>query len=227
MDKKQKVTDKVAKLLRQAEDVAGTPEESVFQAKAFELLAKYGLDMAQVDAKRANLDISDMPDAIQWAANLTGTYQSAQLLLLNGIARALHCRCVCTRTNSSYVVNVFGMERHIERVKFLWGILQPQMMRQVKLAHPGYYGGGVKSYRRAWIAGFANTIGQRVREQEDKAVTAAGALVLYKGDSQRAEAALQKAFPEARDKRQSNYNRSGWEAGAAAGRSAQFNRAIA
>lgn len=40
----EKLKSKVAKLLRQAEDVAGTPEEAVFQAKAFELMAKYGID---------------------------------------------------------------------------------------------------------------------------------------------------------------------------------------
>ena len=33
---KTSMQDKVAKLLRQAEDVVGTPEEAVFQAKAFE-----------------------------------------------------------------------------------------------------------------------------------------------------------------------------------------------
>jgi len=47
IDHKSKIADKVGKLLRQAEDVAGTPEEQVFLAKAFELMAKYGIDESE------------------------------------------------------------------------------------------------------------------------------------------------------------------------------------
>ncbi|AZS12046.1 immunity repressor [Mycobacterium phage Zetzy] len=57
-----KMQKQVAKLLRHAEDVVGTPEEAVFMAKAFELIAKYGLDMASIQADKQGLDTSDMPD---------------------------------------------------------------------------------------------------------------------------------------------------------------------
>ncbi|AXH47972.1 hypothetical protein SEA_MISOMONSTER_80 [Mycobacterium phage Misomonster] len=63
-----KMQKQVAKLLRHAEDVVGTPEEAVFMAKAFELIAKYGLDMASIQADKQGLDTSDMPDAIKWSA---------------------------------------------------------------------------------------------------------------------------------------------------------------
>ncbi|AOQ28200.1 hypothetical protein SEA_DUDELITTLE_82 [Mycobacterium phage DudeLittle] len=245
-----KMQDKVAKLLRQAEDVTGTPEEAVFQAKAFELMAKYGIEMAQVEATKAGLDMTELPDAIKWDAVVSGKYVAQQALLLHGIARALHCKTVYTTIGGtkSQRVYVFGMERHIERVKFLWEILRPQMLRLVEEVRPetmhhrtkydwrtGEYrtvsgAGQVKSYRRAWIAGFAQTIGDRVRTEESKAVESAGggALVLYRDDKARASAALTKAFPRVRTTRSNtSYNSSGYAHGQRDGRNASMQRSLA
>ncbi|AXC35181.1 hypothetical protein SEA_PHRANNY_76 [Mycobacterium phage Phranny] len=74
-----KMQKQVAKLLRHAEDVVGTPEEAVFMAKAFELIAKYGLDMASIEADKQGLDTSDMPDAIKWSARIDGKYTAQQV----------------------------------------------------------------------------------------------------------------------------------------------------
>lgn len=248
--KTKKMQDKVAKLLRQAEDVAGTPEEAVFQAKAFELISKYGLEMAQVQATKEGLDISELPDAIKWQVLVTGKYVAQQALLLHGIARALHCKTVYTNIGgtTSQRVYVFGVERHVERVQFLWEILRPQMLRLVEKVRPevvhqrtkydwrtGEYrkvstAGQTKSYRRAWIAGFAQTIGDRVRAEENKAVEGAGggALVLYKSDENRAAVALREAFPRTRSARQTtHYNQSGYAHGQRDGRNAAMQRSIA
>ncbi|QCG76936.1 hypothetical protein SEA_XIANYUE_83 [Mycobacterium phage XianYue] len=245
-----KMQSRVAKLLRQAEDVTGTPEEAVFQAKAFELMAKYGIEMAQVEATKAGLDMTELPDAIKWDATVSGKYVAQQALLLHGIARALHCKTVYTTIGGtkSQRVYVFGMERHVERVKFLWDILRPQMLRLVEEVRPevvnvrrkydwqtGEYrtvsgAGQVKSYRRAWIAGFAQTIGERVRAEESKALENAGggALVLYRDDKARAQAALTKAFPRVRNTRSNtHYNQSGYAHGQRDGRNAAMQRSIA
>ncbi|UJD21012.1 hypothetical protein SEA_HARRYHOUDINI_84 [Mycobacterium phage HarryHoudini] len=245
-----KMQSRVAKLLRQAEDVTGTPEEAVFQAKAFELMAKYGIEMAQVEATKAGLDMTEMPDAIQWRATVSGKYVAQQALLLHGIARALHCKTVYTNVGGTkdQLVYVFGMERHIDRVKFLWEILRPQMLRLVEEVRPetmhhrtkydwrtGTYktvsgAGQVKSYRRAWIAGFAQTIGERVRAEESKAVESAGggALVLYRDDKARAQAELARVFPRVRTTRSNtSYNSSGYAHGQRDGRNASMQRSLA
>ncbi|AIS73847.1 hypothetical protein SEA_SEMPERFI_84 [Mycobacterium phage SemperFi] len=245
-----KMQSRVAKLLRQAEDVVGTPEEAVFQAKAFELMAKYGIEMAQVEATKAGLDMTEMPDAIKWEATVSGKYVAQQALLLHGIARALHCKTVYTTIGGtkSQRVYVFGMQRHVERVQFLWDILRPQMLRLVNEVRPetmhqrtkydwrtGEYrtvsgAGQVKSYRRAWIAGFAQTIGDRVRAEESKAVESAGggALVLYRDDKARAQQALTKAFPRVRVTRSNtSYNSSGYAHGQRDGRNASMQRSLA
>lgn len=227
-DKRQRMADKVAKLLRQAEDVTGTPEESVFQAKAFEILAKYGIDQAMIDASRAGIDASSLPaDAIKWSAQITGTYASAQAMLINSIARALHCRCVYS-TSGGHVVHVFGMPNHIDRVRMLWDILQPQMVRMSSQVRPEW-GTHVRRYRRAWIAGFASTIGSRVREQETKAVeeaSSSGALVLYRGDVQRAEVALRDVYPRTTRSSRSSFDTSGYRHGQRDGQSASMSHAI-
>lgn len=252
-NKRAKVTEKVAKLLRQAEDVAGTPEEGVFQARAFEIVAKYGLDMAQIHARKDGLDISELPGAIEWSVFVQGKYQSAQALLLHGMARALHCHTVYSNSGGTYHVWVYGVPHHIERLQFLWEMLRPQMVRLVENVRPAtdyqrvqeQYGfidgrfrvstrvvkdaGRLKTYRRSWLAGYAQTIESRIREQETIAIESVGgaAIVLYRGDEQRAEVAMQDAHPNLRRaKTRSRFDRDGYSHGQRDGSQAEFARAI-
>lgn len=247
MSKFSKMADKVAKLLRQAEDVVGTPEEAVFQAKAFELMAKYGLEMADIDSAKGGLNVSDPVDAIRLDIDLKGKYIAQQVLLLYAIARALHCRGVLIKGGKT--LSLFGVPRHIDRVQMLWSILGPQMLRLVETVRPdqalvgrqvydwrtGEYrqkgtAGQLRSYRRAWIAGFSQVVGERVTEQETKAVESAGggALVLYKTDVERAVLALREAFPStSRGRGSSRYNTSGYAHGQRDGRSASMAHSLA
>lgn len=89
-----KMQAKVAKLLRQAEDVAGTPEEAIFQARAFEIMSKYGLDEVEIAAIQQGLDVTKDPEAVTWSTNLVGKHRPQQMALLNQIATALHCETV-------------------------------------------------------------------------------------------------------------------------------------
>lgn len=247
MDKKAKMQDKVAKLLRQAEDVAGTPEEGVFQAKAFELISKYGIDMVEVEATKQGLDLSELPDPIRWEWTFEGKYIAQQALLLHGIILALHCKAVLARTSKGQTLIVYGMERHIERVDYLWSILRPQMLRLVETVRPaeGFSvrykydyrtgetkqkatSGQLKSYRRAWIAGFAEAVNRRISDAESKALEgSSGALVLYKGDAERAALALRKAFPRMGRVRRSSYDYNGYAHGQRDGRSASMQHSLA
>jgi hypothetical protein len=226
-DQRQKITEKVAKMLRQAESVAGTPEEGVFQARAFELLAKYGIDITTVQAARQGLD--QPADAIMWEALMKGKYEHAQMLLLTTIARALHCSCLYRTSKIKQIfVQVYGMPYHIERVQMLWDIIAPQVKRQATsvTAPPG---SNTMRYRRAYIAGFANAVGMRLREQEAKAVEHAGggALVLYRSDGERAEQALRAANPRLRAAKSASFDYSGYAHGQRDGRNAEMQRGIA
>lgn len=247
-----KLKDKIAKLLRQAEDVAGTPEEAVFQAKAFELMAKYGIEQAQVDAAKRGLDVSDLRDAIKWTAVIEGQYAQAQLMLLHNLALALHSKTVYTKTrDGDFVMFVYGVPAHIERIQMLWEILQPQMMRLVKTVRPDYDlgtmkrrynyethefetyrssgSGKLKSYRRSWIAGFGSAVGERLRQQEAKALgsDSSGALVLFRGDAEKAAVALREEHPLTRNARSSRVDYNGYAHGQRDGRTASFNHSLA
>ena len=248
-----KLKEKIAKLLRQAEDVVGTPEEAVFQAKAFELMAKYGIEQAQVDAAARGLDLSDLRNAIKWVVAIDGKYAQAQMLLLHNLAHALHSKTVYSKSRGyGLQMSVYGVADHIERIKVLWAILQPQMMRLVDQVRPeedlgGYKrvynydthesvlvrtsgAGRLRTYRRSWIAGFGSTIGDRLRTQENKALQEAesdGALVLFRGDTERAEIALREDHPRVRAARQSRIDYNGYAHGQRDGRSAAFNHSIA
>lgn len=248
----EKLREKVAKLLRQAEDVAGTPEEGVFQAKAFELMAKYGISEAAVSAAKEGLDTSDLRDAIQWIVKIEGSYASAQMLLLHNLATALHSRTVYTKNRQGdLVMYVYGVPTHIERIQMLWQILQPQMMRLVKTVKPDYDysslkrrynyqthefetvrspgSGYLKSYRRSWIAGFGEAVGSRLREQEIQALAAAetgSALALFTGDTERAEIALRREHPRLRSSKSSRVNGAGYSHGQRDGRNAAFNHSL-
>lgn len=248
-----KLRDKVAKLLRQAEDVAGTPEEGVFQAKAFELMAKYGIDQASVQAAKQGLDTSDLRDAIQWIVKIDGAYAQAQMLLLHNLAQALHSKTVYNKSRYTGELHmyVYGVPSHIERIQMLWAILQPQMMRLVKTVRPDFdYSGSkqvynydtgrfewkkahntgfLKSYRRSWIAGFGSAVGERLRTQEEKALEAdtSGALVLFKGDVERAELALRRDHPRLGVGKRSRINYEGYSHGQRDGRNATFNHSLA
>ena len=247
-----KLKDKIAKLLRQAEDVAGTPEEAVFQAKAFELMAKYGIEQAQVDAAKRGLDVSDLRDAIKWTVRIEGQYAQAQMLLLHNLALALHSKTVYTKTrDGDFVMFVYGVPTHIERIQMLWDILQPQMMRLVKTVRPDYDlgtmkrrynyqthefetyrasgAGKLKSYRRSWIAGFGSAVGARLREQESRALESdsSGALVLFRGDAEKADLALRQAHPRTSNARSSRVDYNGYAHGQRDGRNASFNHSLA
>lgn len=228
-----KLADKVAKLLRQAEDVAGTPEEGIFQARAFEIMAKYGIAEAMIRARRQGLDTAEIPGAIQHIIDITGKYANAQMLTLAGMGRALHCKGVYNGLNGGGIrLYLYGMPDHIERLKFLWPLLQPQALRMVEIVRPARdfaSNGDVTVYRRSWMAGFANAIESRIREQENKAVEGvSGAIVLYKTDEERAEDAVKLHHPNLRVGRRSErrMDYSGYINGQRDGRSTSFNREI-
>ncbi|AXH48857.1 hypothetical protein SEA_STEAMY_83 [Mycobacterium phage Steamy] len=250
MSKLAKMQEVVAKLLRQAEGAEGTPEGEVFQAKAFEVMAKYGIEQAQVEAAQRGMDTTAIPNAERWSWTFKGKYVAQQALLLNNIVTALHGKAVLStsRHTKEQTLIVFAVPRHLERIKFLWDILSPQMLRLVETVRPaeemnagykfdyrtGEYkkrstAGQLKSYRRGWIAGFGNAVGVRIRAEEAKALEGAGgALVLYRDDKSRAEVALKEAFPRLGRARQgARLNPNGYAHGQRDGRSASFARAIA
>ncbi|MDF3281374.1 DUF2786 domain-containing protein [Gordonia sp. N1V] len=223
----------VAKLLRQA----GTPEEAVFQTKAFELVAKYGLEMTTIDQARNGLNATaGRPEAVEWVVKIDGKYIPQQSMLLFGMIQRLHCDVVYIPHRSHYEVFVYGLPRHLDRVRFLWEILQPQMLRLVEHVRPAEEGrtrftpAETLRYRRSWVAGFGEKVRMRIEDQEEKVIDSAGgaALVLYRRDAELATAALDAANSRTRrgSGSEASYSAAGYAHGQRDGASAAMNRSL-
>ncbi len=184
---RQDMLDKVRKLLAKAESVAGTPEADVLNAKAIELIAKYG-----IDETAARERAGEGPAPIETARfTIRGAYQREQTYLFHMLAKALHCEPLMLGGYDYHVV--YGTTGHIERLRFLFATLMPQMLAGAARVRP-HYGSrvGVKAYRMSWMRGFHREIAARLREAEGSAAkdAAPGTALVLMDDAKRAKAAL-------------------------------------
>lgn len=247
--------EKVAKLMRKAAAVPGTPEEAVFMERAFGLMSKYGLEEAMVRAALDGLtgsrgaDMENSAGVAERVFTFTSRYGSHQVLF--GLARALHCRSVLWASEKTGCpttlvrVAVFGMPDHLERVAFLWDLLHPQALSTLDyLPEDASWDADAPEsvYRRSWVIGFVVGITARVREHEKMAVDKAlarteagnpGALILYKlhqSDEERAEAAIRERFPDLKENEErsnpDSFDRRGLIDGQRAAKAAALNRAV-
>ena len=235
--------DKVAKLLRKAESVAGTPEEAVYRDRAFALIAEYNLEEAMVRAALKGTTDSDdadkgTPKIVERVFIVTSKYGSHQILSFLG--NALHCKGVHWKSGKTGCpretvrIALFGMPDHLERVHFLWDLLQPQALRALDLLpeDDSWYS-TASVYRRSWVVGYALGIAERLREHEQHAVDTAesGTAVvlydLYKRDEEQAEAVIKERWPDldAEDPSDS-FDPCGIEDGKRAAWSAALNRSV-
>lgn len=165
---------KVRALLAKAESTEFEAEAETFTAKAMALIAKYGIDEAMLAASGEKRD-----EIVQLRINLDNPYTTEKQTLLTAIARAMRCRCVGTRVGrtTSYCTLV-GFESDLERVNLLYTSLLIQATSQLTRQRPGdndfddryyYRRESVASYRRSWLVGFAQKIGERLTEAERRA----------------------------------------------------------
>lgn len=112
----------------------------------------------------------------------------------------------------------------------MWELLAPQAQRGVALAEPpdGHRDPAeLVVYRRNWLSGFAAEIGGRIAKAENQAAAAAGALVLYGSDAERAELAMRSEHPNITTTScRRYYDRRGYQQGRLAGKAAQLNRSV-
>ncbi len=163
--------DRVRKLLAKAEDEGCAPAEAeALTAKAAELMARYGIDRALLGALRPE---TDRPaDRVFVLANPWGDVKRH---LLAGLAMALRCQCVQTRSEQGTRLHVFGYSSDLERADILFTSLLVQMARALaQQAVPGY-GGEARAWRRSWMLGYAAAVVARVRAAEEAAAASAGA----------------------------------------------------
>jgi hypothetical protein len=161
--------DRVRKLLAKAEDEGCPPAEAeALTAKAAELTARYGIDRALLGALHPETD--KPADRVLTLANPWGDVKRH---LLAGLALALRCQCVQTRSPEGIRLHVFGYASDLERADILFTSLLVQMARALAAQPVPGYGGGARAWRRSWMLGYCTAVISRVRAAEDAAVASA------------------------------------------------------
>ena len=162
--------DRVRKLLAKAEDEGCSQAEAeALTAKAAELMARYGIDRALLGALHPE---TDRPaDRVFTLANPWGDVKRH---LLAGLALALRCQCVQTRSPEGTRLHVFGYTSDLERADILFTSLLVQMARALAQQVVPGSGGAARAWRRSWMLGFATAVVTRVRAAEEAAVAASG-----------------------------------------------------
>jgi hypothetical protein len=161
--------DRVRKLLAKAEDEGCSPAEAeALTAKAAELMARYGIDRALLGAVRPE---TDRPT--DRVFTLVNPWGDVKRHLLAGLATALRCQCVQTRSADGTRLHVFGYRSDLERADILFTSLLVQMARALARQPVPGYGGEARAWRRSWMLGYCSAVVTRVRAAEEAAVAAA------------------------------------------------------
>ncbi|MFH9295819.1 DUF2786 domain-containing protein [Streptomyces sp. NPDC017520] len=211
-------------LLAKAEDPR-TPEAEAELARkrAFEMMAKYGVEQAMLnDANPA----SDAPTDRKIV--LDNPWAMERVRLINRIALALGCELIHLGRDGSGParrVHIFGYASDLQRVELLYTSLLLQMNSGLA-AQSVPPGQGARAWRRSWLLGFINRVGDRIEEAErgarDEArgeTTATGrsaALVLADRKAV-VSRSYQQAYPRARKGGTTTMTGNGYGAGWTAG----------
>ncbi|WP_020392799.1 DUF2786 domain-containing protein [Kribbella catacumbae] len=221
-----KMLARIRALLAKAEGTEFPDEAEALSAKAQELMAKFSLDRALVDAD-PSLDLPDDSGARRiWVET---PYVSAKAQLVGAVASANRCRTVSIEQLA--MVTIVGAELDLQLTELLSTSLLVQANRAMLAAgkHIGQYGESrTRSFRQSFLMAYAQRIGERLQattEATQAAVPAADAdrllPVLSKREEQ-VDALFTKLFPETVVRRTRITNGAGWAAGLSAADLAQL-----
>jgi hypothetical protein len=220
------VLEKVRKLLAKAEDPACTREEAeALTAKAAELIGKYGIDQALLDAAAGG-----RPQTVgNRLVELHPPYLREKAHLLHVVASSLRCRSVRlqhrTRDGLRISMHLFGFESDVAGVELLFASLLVQAARGV-LADPVPPHEQVAAWRRSWLIGFSSAVAHRFAEADERnrAATAdqPGTALVLADRGRAVDVAVDEQYPDLRTARPRRLTGGGFEAGNAAGHRADL-----
>jgi hypothetical protein len=227
--------DKVRKLMAQAEDSSVTPAEAeAFMERAIALMAKYGLDEALVNEKRA---VREVP--VTRKMDISGSYSTQKGEMYAWIVQAMRGKCVMHHSRKRLTaVTAIGFASDLDRAELVYTSLLLQAATQVAKVKPelNFWGdkpsaSATAAYRRSWYRGFSTTVSTRIRLAEEAAVAQAepeaaaqGAsmeLVLVDRSAQ-VQNAFEEAFPNLGKPRKVRVDRHAYHQGSAAGERADI-----
>ena len=210
-----KYTDRVRKLFAKAQSTTSPHEAEALLARAYALLAKYGIDEA-VAKSGAGTNSSEIGT---WTFEATGKYITDQILLVNQVAQVLHCSPI--KMGRTTLI-VYGARRHLDRVEMLAGMLVGYMLGTAGVAvNPNPRAVSTITYRKSVMHGFIVTVSERLAAAEKSAVDdtgdTTGTEVVLASDARRAAQARASAHPFATSGGETRRSSAGYEAGVEAG----------
>ncbi|TCO17665.1 uncharacterized protein DUF2786 [Kribbella steppae] len=222
-----KMLARIRGLLAKAEATEFPDEAEALSGKAQELMAKFSLDRALVEADPA-VEIPD--DSAARRLWVDTPYVSAKAQLVGAVASANRCRTVVI--DQLAVVTIVGEELDLQLTEILSTSLLVQANRAMLAAgkHIGRRGESrTRSFRQSFLMAYAQRIGERLQvtaAATQAAVPEADAdrllPVLTKREEQ-VDALFTKLFPNTTTRRTRITNGAGWEAGLTAADQAQLD----
>jgi Protein of unknown function (DUF2786) len=217
-DVDKKVLARIRALLAKAESTDFPEEAEALSGKAQELMTRFSLDRALLDAE---VQATGSPRPAGAGARriwLDAPYVSAKSLLVHAVAEANHCRLVTSEKIG--FVTAIGADVDLALVEILATSLLLQANRAM-LAHGSQvsYGGQsrTRSWRQSFLVSYATRIGQRLAETSAATQEAVGdsarLLPALVAREQQVDALFAQLFPHTVERRVSVSNMAGWAAG--------------
>jgi hypothetical protein len=220
-----KLLERVRKLLAKAEHPATpAPEAEAFSAKAAALMADYAINQALLEAGS-----SDRAKPVVRQLTVEPPYALPRAVLLDRVARAHRVRVVVgPETDGGRLCTLVGFPIDLGLVEVMFTSLLLQASTAMR--HASETSTRPRAFRRAFLLGYADTIGARLAAVRDDADTGAqrahpGAELVLADRGRQVEEAFDRQFPRLRSMRMSTSSGGGLVAGRAAGARADLSSA--
>ena len=218
-----RMLEKVRALLAKAEASTYAEEAEAFSAKAQELMARYSIEQALVEGATPTGEADKIEILID------NPYAKAKFTLLDAVASPNRCQAIYrSSTHTGFVV---GFRSDLDTVELLYTSLLLQATR-LMAAHgqevDPWGKNRTKSFRNAFLQGFAHSVGarfelnRRAAEAEATEWSDSDALPVLVERAEQVTGKMHELFPNLGTLRTSVSNGAGVNAGVRAGRTADI-----
>ncbi|MET7772417.1 DUF2786 domain-containing protein [Nocardia sp. NPDC005366] len=213
---------RVRGLFAKAEGTDNEREAETFRAKAYELLAKHNLDEMAVRASGQHTAASARDNEIVVVRfDVPSLYRTERILLLASVMVPLYCKSIDCGDG---VVRCLGVRAQLDRARFLYSLLMPQMISATSKYVPDdpFDRAAVVQERRSHMAGFADTVYKRLLKAAADAIGDSGsnAAEVVRELIKRVDAAFDAKYPHRTSGTGNRYGGAGFAAGARSGNAA-------
>ncbi|WP_109523579.1 MULTISPECIES: DUF2786 domain-containing protein [Nocardia] len=218
----EKMLRRIRGLFAKAEGTDNEKEAETFRAKAYELLTKHNLDEMKVRASGQHNAASARDDQIVVVRfDLPLRYREQRMTLLAAVMRPFYNKDIDC---GSGVVRCVGVRAQIEKARFLYSLLLPQMLSATSKYVPDdpFDHSAVVRERSSFMNGFSTTVYQRLLKAATDAINDAGggAAVAVRDLVSRVDAAFDARFPNRSKGVAHRHGGEGFAAGARSGNAA-------